>query len=245
MTRVKILNPILHADLDLYNRIRDVSRATWISRKHDEIFSFFYQGGSDKTELVKDILYLNCNDNFNANGPNVSYIKMLLMFQFCLQNYNFDFLYRVSNSTFVNYNLLSKFLKNTRAEKLYTGCCRYNIGPKRDFPPYIHGHAILISRDLVEMFVNNTEDHILKEGWHDDVILGDFLGRNNINFYDQPDLMKPYNPDNKEPQELMISHRCKPMGINPNQSYHDMTDLEHENHFQWVNKCFTLLHSLT
>lgn len=246
MRNFKILNSILHADLELYNKVSCISRSTWMKSKHKDIFSFFYQGGSDKTELIEDVLYLDCEDVFEHDKPGalpvgvLSYRKMLLMFEYCLQNFDFDFIFRTSSSTFVNYNLLSNFLKTKKPYKFYGGCVRRGI---QKFPPYIHGHAILISRDLVELFVANVADHNSESMGHDDVILGDFLGRSSVPFYDMPELMESFNPNSKRNQPSLIAHRCKPPFRSPNRLYKNFTPLEFKKHLDWISKSFSLLNS--
>lgn len=235
LNRFQILNPILHCNHPKFNRIANVSRSTWMRENtQNSIFSFFYQGGSEKSCLINDILNLSCEDFWQERSVSyVSTIKMIKMFKYCLESFSFDFLFRTSSSTYVNYRLLLEHCKNIKPNSYYggkvvTNNCNdtYNEDIK-----YCLGHGFILSRDLVELLVSN-QDELLSYALIDDLAVGKFTMNRNIEAK-STDMQKyrSFEPFAIEELTPIYAHRCKPptYSISEDQWVH------------YIKNCFELL----
>tara|TARA_B110000444_G_scaffold260638_1_gene308413 strand:- start:1279 stop:2544 length:1266 start_codon:yes stop_codon:yes gene_type:complete len=222
---MKILNPILHAKTDKFERIANISRKTWMSNKHKDIFSFFYTGGSQKTYIDNDILHLDCEDTWipgDLTINRVSTIKMIKMLEFCFNNYDFDFIFRTSNSTFVNYVNLFNCIDEISTKEFYGGLLT-DSGKKfhsnNEDISYALGHAVILDKKFIELILNN-KNRLLEYNMIDDIALGKFALESNIKPIHIPLYAK-----------FAIS-RCKPEHIK-----------SESEHISFVENCFESLNA--
>lgn len=213
----KILNPILHCNNPKFERIANVSRRTWMrENKKNNIFSFFYQGGSEESNLNNDILKLSCEDYWvNSKNIGIEYVstmKMVKMFEYCLNSFRFDYLFRTSSSTYVSYRLLLEHCKNIKSNLYYGGKVVTNNckDTHNEDIKYCLGHGFILSRDLVESLVAN-QDELLSYDLIDDLAVGKFTMNNNVeaNSTDMQNY-RWFEPDKIEELKLIYAHRCKP-----------------------------------
>lgn len=220
--KVRILNPILHCEkqCDLYKEIAECSRKTWLSNKHSDIRSFFYFGAENYEELQDsylegDKLFLKCPDNWVDGGLNyVSILKMVKAFEFCLDNFDFDFLLRTASGTYVNYDNLFNFTNQLPDDFSYGGIF---IGNHFNEQPVVWaaGHAILMSQKFAKLVVEN-KDLLLSYNFIDDVALGLFASESNI----QTTCFRGSKFEHwflsvdevKNSKEIPVCSRCKPRG---------------------------------
>lgn len=213
--KYKILNPILHCDSQKFNRIADVSRDSWMKEnKQNDIFSFFYQGGSEQSHLCNDVLKLACEDSWKKEHSTsyVSTIKMIKMFEYCLESFHFDFLFRTSSSTYVSYKRLLEHCKDIKPNLYYGGKVvtkNCNDTHNEDIT-YCFGHGFILSYDLVKLLVSN-QDELLSYDLIDDIAVGKFLFSQNIEAK-STDMQnyRWFEPDTIEQLKLIYAHRCKP-----------------------------------
>lgn len=225
MKRIKILNPILHANQKKFESIANISRKTWMSNKHKDIFSFFYSGGSQKTYIDNDNLHLDCEDVWGPGDGSVnkvSSLKMMKMFEFCFNNYDFDFIFRTSNSTFVNYVNLFNCIDEISTNEFYGGLLT-DSGKKfhsnNEDISYALGHAVILDKKFIELILNN-KNRLLEYNMIDDIALGKFALEFNI----KPTHIPLY-------AKFAIS-RCKPE-----------LELSDSEHISFVETCFESLNA--
>lgn len=235
MTEYKILNPILHCDHAKFNRIANVSRSTWMrDNAKNSIFSFFYQGGTEKSYLINDILNLSCEDRWQKNSVSyVSTIKMIKMFEYCLESFSFDFLFRTSSTTYVNYKLLLEHCKNIEPNLYYGGKVATNNCNEtyNEDIKYCLGHGFILSRDLVELLVSN-QDELVSYALIDDLAVGKFTMNRNIEAK-STDMQKykSFKMGAIEELKLIYAHRCKP----------PTCPIDEDEWVNYVKNCFELL----
>lgn len=205
----KVLNPILHCRGELYQKIADCSRKTWMSVRNEDVFSFFYQGGKE-TYFDGDTLNLDAPDGFGENREYVSSVKMIKAFEYCLENFDFDFLLRTSASTYVNYDSLIKLVDNLSVEDFYYGG---SVGGKYwgdEWIPWVLGHSVLLSKKFVELVIKN-KTLFLDFKYIDDVALGALAKNLKIKPKKLP--LQKWVRDEDEAQNSVFppTIRCKPL----------------------------------
>jgi hypothetical protein len=150
---------------------------TWISLKQKEnIDVFHYIGDSSDTYNDDKTIYLNTPDMIQ----NVS-LKTLLAFKYVLENgFNFTHIYRTNSSSYVNLELLNKYIKDKPNTNFLAGPSGFDTNFKVKF---VSGSGFVISKDLVQLLINNLEKiniHTL-----DDVSISEFLvAKNKIQIHD-------------------------------------------------------------
>lgn len=207
----QLLTLVMHAQYDHYEAIANHSRKTWMNRKHDDARAYFYQGGQSLKDhkLEGDRIVLNCEDHYNKISPQfVSTIKMLDACEFSLNHFDFKYLLRTSNSSYVNQKALVEFTNNLPADFSYGGMVNLREGHLM-----CAGHAILLSRSFVKKIVNHRE-LILNYNLLDDRALAEFAAQHKITPID-------FRQDNYTRWLLSVDHikqqktlpfitRCKP-----------------------------------
>lgn len=210
MSECDILNPILHCNVRKFNRVANISRDTWMkNNQENNVFSFFYQGGSKSSQLHGDVLTLRCTDKWNHKNINyVSTSKLIEMLKYCLDTFKFKFLFRTSNSTYVSHRLLSDFLKNVCPDSYYGG----KVVVNRDGNiTYCLGHGFILSYDLVKLLVSN-QNLLLSYDLIDDLAVGKFMMNKDV--IARSTVMQKYrsfNPYTTQDIKLIYAHRCKPL----------------------------------
>lgn len=223
--RVRILNPILHCEkqCDLYKQIAECSRKTWLSKKHSDVRSFFYFGAENYEELQDsylegDKLFLKSPDSWRDGGAkHVSLIKMIKAFEFCLDNFDFDFLLRTASGTYVDYDNLVDFTNKLPDDFSYGGVFMRKHFNER-LVAYACGHAVLMSQKFVKSIIEN-KDLLLSYGLIDDAALGHFASESNIKGTCFRSSFEPkfehwfLSVDEvKNSKQIPVCSRCKPRG---------------------------------
>jgi hypothetical protein len=80
-------------------------------------------------------------------------LKTLLAFQYILENYEFDYVFRTNTSSFINGKALIELAKNSNRSHLYAGA-KVEIFVSDSFAT---GSGYLISRDLLEKISNRPD----------------------------------------------------------------------------------------
>ena len=93
--------------------------------------------------------------------------------RYALENFEFDFLLRVTSTCYVDIPQLMRFLGTAQRNGLYAG----DVYTKRKVP-FVGGAAILFSRDVVRRLVDNEES--MRLDVHEDVSYGELLSRRGI-----------------------------------------------------------------
>ena len=166
MKNKKILILLLSSDKYPSPRNEKAQKDTWIKDAIDnniEVINF--KGGAKKTRFENEYLYLNTDDSIAGVG-----YKTIEAFKWVLRNRDFDVLFRVNSSSYVEIDNLIKFVEDNYKENLYCG----NIFPLKMLDlNFVSGSGILFDKSSLSSVVSNESlwDHSLI----DDVALGKLM----------------------------------------------------------------------
>lgn len=134
---------------------------TWVQTAFkNNIEVVFYKGG-DKTEFSKHYLTLDIEDGIMQVG-----YKTIEALKWVYETFEYDYVFRVNSSCYVNIPELIKFLQNTKSKlPLYAG---YKLSSS--VCNYIIGVGILLNKQSIELIIQNENkwDH----SYIDDISLG-------------------------------------------------------------------------
>jgi hypothetical protein len=134
-------------------------------------------------------------------------LKTLSAFNFALNNFDFDFLFRINVSSYLDVNSLQLFLSELEPINVFAGVHGNHFG--QDFAS---GSGYLLSKDVVQMTVDNYRDwdHSLI----DDVALGKLLTKTlklNMTSYSRTDFQQPEQVSKISSEDFSKNflYRCK------------------------------------
>lgn len=183
MTKILILN---QATTDPnYTIIDYLSRHTWTLNSHPDVKTIHYYGGYDtnhipikkfpiipkgETQLVNnDILVCGINDTlgpyFDPRGE-----KMIMAIEYCLKHFEWDFMLRICNTSYIDTFKLHKVMDSLPKEKIYDGT-RNLYDNKISF---VTGYNSYMSRDTAEVLIQNKQIY-LDSRYPEDLALGDVI----------------------------------------------------------------------
>ncbi len=150
---------------------------TW--GKDQRANTFFYQGGVKRSYHDENTIYLNISNSL-SDAP----IKVLEVLKYIDNNFEFDFVFRVTTTAYVNITNLLSFLKKIHPLDCY-------LGVEDIYPPvrnsktnnfkFLSGAGLVISKDVVKKIIKKEEQYkqILFEErlLMDDVALGKLITR--------------------------------------------------------------------
>jgi len=166
----KILIVVLSFEKEPYVSLENTIRNTWALEKPEGIEIIYYYGNSQEDKLIGDKLYLNSPEGLRNVGH-----KTLKMYQYVLENFDFDYVYRTNSSSYIDIEKLQSFVKDKPMEKFYCGV----IGRGVKGIKFASGSGYFISKDLVGVVLKNKSKW--QHGFIDDVALGLLL--NNYKIY--------------------------------------------------------------
>ena len=166
--------------LPVYDNLKNGIKETWFNDRNDDVEIIFYSDNvnySNKSYypvLEGNDLILPCDDGVHNCG-----VKTIMALDWVSENYEFDYIYRSNLGAYINVKNLLSFLSDKPKDKFYCGIIgvdEFYLGrPVR----FASGSGYFLSKDLVDLVSNN------KDSWNhraiDDVALGDFMERFNIN----------------------------------------------------------------
>lgn len=173
----KILILILGCNREPYVSMQKAQLDTWISLKHNEKMDVFhYVGNAANSYNDANTIYLNTSDSLQ----NVS-LKTLLAFKYILENgFAFTHIYRTNSSSYVNLELLNKYIKDKPNSNFLAGPSGFDQNFNLKF---VSGSGFVISKDLAQLLINNLEK--INIYTLDDVSISEFLvAKNNIPIHD-------------------------------------------------------------
>jgi hypothetical protein len=159
---MKVCTVILTYDSPLYNHFDNIKRK--YLTKHNEEFYFLYNG-LDNTKHNIDNRQLNYYSNEGLIP--VMYKKFIDLID---KNFfvDYDYVIRCNSSTFVNIELIKKFINSNNSKELYMG----SYEPDWDF---ISGTCCVFSQDVLQK-LNILKHHTnLQNFIEDDVVIGKTL----------------------------------------------------------------------
>ena len=128
---------------------------------YDEKFNMLIYGGRDYVKNFPKSGYLNGNFTPDIDPRSNRWVETL---EYCLENLNFDFVYRTCDSYYVDVKKLKLLLLNNFVGKkrIYTGSvfAATEGKPSLYYKPFVAGSNVLLSRDTVEVLVENKEKYL-------------------------------------------------------------------------------------
>jgi len=108
----KILISVLSLEQEPYISLEKTIRDTWANKSYPNVDIIYYYGGSDEIKMIGDKFYSNTPEGLY----NIGY-KTLNMFDYTLNNMEFDYIFRTNSSSYVNIEKLLDFIKDKPKEK--------------------------------------------------------------------------------------------------------------------------------
>lgn len=166
---MKTLVLVLSARVRPYPALVKTIKETWASAHVEGVETLFYFGGRE-TVVLGDELTLNVPDGFADIGR-----KSIACFDWCLQNRDFDLVFRTNCSSYVDLRNLRRYVdENGRGNSFYAGL----IGEGPDGLSFASGAGYFLSRDLADLVVRG------RARWNhqliDDVALGELLAAEGV-----------------------------------------------------------------
>jgi hypothetical protein len=120
-------------------------RKTWWKDEVHGVESLFYCGGADRSGLIGDTLLLKIPEDFSCMVSKTAHAL-----SYAHANYEFDYLFRVNVSSYVNKRALVRYLADKPSTGLYSGVLGgHSTGP------FVSGAGILMSRDVVKVLADS------------------------------------------------------------------------------------------
>lgn len=166
-----------------YSLVDAAYRTTWGMEEHTDIKIFPYYGNvSTNGNIIEDVfscypetdktcldnqgrLIHNCTDIVKVDAVDKSLDTRARRFigalEYCLKNFEFDFIYRTSHTCYVDVNKLYSYTCNFTPEKIYSGP-RYFLENEWSMEPswkssFVAGFNCLMSKDVIQALVDNKE----------------------------------------------------------------------------------------
>lgn len=149
----KVLILVLSSDFEPYSTMIETSMNTWDSVHTEGVETIFYTSQKDNPNWVntdKVMYFYTGNGLFNMGEKN------LAVFEWALQNKEFDFVCRVNASCYVDKKKLIEYVQGLQTTDLFLGVV-VNQEPKWCFG----GTHFVISKDVIQKIVDNKQywDH--------------------------------------------------------------------------------------
>ena len=195
---------------------------------HSNIKSYFIKNKIDINEDIivnqeENTIYVKNNENLI---PGILQ-KTIKSFEYCLQNFEFDYIYRTNLSSFIDLNKAYHFLENNKFD--YGGCGIYKCIMNHTL--FASGCGFIISKNCTQELINNK--NLINYKIIDDVAIGEVLIYKlnynifNISRYDVQNINDIiFNNDTH-----IFHFRCK-------------SDDKHINTISYLNKMFTKIYTL-
>ena len=141
---------------------------TWASKSNFPVI--FYSGGKT-LDYSGNILTVPVDDRDNVIIENERFDfraeKFISALEYCFENFDFDFLYRTTCTSYINTSTLNDYIQNSRNFKVFDGALNMDSLGRR----FIGTYNCLMSRDVVEQILLNKEYYLsIKE--NEDLALG-------------------------------------------------------------------------
>lgn len=150
----KVLILVLSTEKEWYGRLAETSQATWDSVEVEGVETIFYFAKSNQPSTDK-ILFTDSDDDFWSMGK-----KTLAAFAYALANRKFDYIFRANASLYVDKAGLLEYVQDKPGHGLALGILGPGSHNEKQFL-YLWGPGYLLSRDIVQLVVDNREqwDH--------------------------------------------------------------------------------------
>jgi hypothetical protein len=227
-----------------YSLVDAACRVTWGMEEHEHVKTFHYYGNvSSNGNIIEDIFDCVplkegiCIDKFNrlvqniTDRVNVSATdkredkrgeRLIGALEYCLNNFEFDYIYRTSVTSYVDINKLYNYTHILSKEKVYNGPKYYleNEGWAMDpnwKSSFVASFNCIMSRDVVQTLVNN-KDLFLNINAPEDIATGRVLVDNlkyaNLKEQDTNQTWIGYGREIEMSQKEIIEYNSNPYVFN-------------------------------
>jgi len=200
---MKLLILVLDCNVEPFPTIKNEGiKKTWFNYNNPNVDVYFYKGGYKNREIIdRDILLTSEDDQISICK------KTIECFNFVLDKFDFDFLYRTNTSSFLNIQKMYETFKDYK-NNTYSGYIGFHKNIK-----FVSGSGYLISRNLVKYLTSLRIDYNLFASTPDmdaldDVMVGYYLSHINIIPQLRKDLNITSNIKNIEHKKY-FHYRCK------------------------------------
>ena len=122
--------------------------------------------------------------------PDARNEKFILALEYCLNNFEFDYIQRICNTTYVDVNKMSDYFDTLPRTKVYDGA--RNLYNYEIF--FVAGHNAFMSHDVVNLLVQHKEDY-LASPHPEDLAVGEIIMHNlEYTSFDYLDTQYSYYP---------------------------------------------------
>lgn len=147
----KLMIMVLSMGSGRYLDLMNASLKTWDTIEVDNVKTVFYCGNEGKPSTDK-VIYTSVSESLNNMGR-----KNVEAFRWALNcGFDFDYMMRVNSTCYVNKRTAFDFVQQFHARKSFLGAISpVDIDGKYAF--YLWGPTLYLSRDVVEMYVSNSD----------------------------------------------------------------------------------------
>jgi len=149
---------------------------TWgkdiIDGKYPNIQLLKYRGSAELNYIDGNVIHIRCEDDINN-----TFKKTYVAFSIARSNFDFDYIFRVNTSTYVNVPLLNAFVQSIEDDSILWCAELYSLSEAMTpYPLYLfgRGNALLFSKRLIEIILNDGFSY-LYFNMTDDNTIGNIL----------------------------------------------------------------------
>ena len=102
--------------------------------------------------------------------PDARNEKFILALEYCLNNFEFDYIQRICNTSYIDVNKMAAYFDQLPRIKIYNGA--RNLYNYQYF--FVAGHNVFMSRDVVQLLVDHKEEY-LASSYPEDLAAGKIL----------------------------------------------------------------------
>ena len=179
----KIIVSVLAGGGDHYEQMEAAARETCFKNPPENISIYYIHNYRDgvalqegESRLIDDCFY------YGELASRATLLRKCIEFWgYCLENFDFDYIFRPNLGCWVSMDALSKLADNLPDEGLYGGAFGTTKGRRRGGIEFVSGSGFLLSRDIVQLIWDyhlNDRDITIEYNGNslvDDVAIGAFL----------------------------------------------------------------------
>ena len=169
MKKLKLLILIVSSTDYPSPRNKKVQKKTWVDTQSRDVEVIYYKAGNN-TKIANDELEVKVG----ASTIDMA-LKNILAFEYVLENFQFDYLFRTTTTSYVNVENLIEFLQSNKFQNdfLYSGVIIDTNDLQGKKINFVNGAGILFNHKVVDTIVKN-KNQIDYELW-DDVGIGKLM----------------------------------------------------------------------
>jgi hypothetical protein len=147
----KVLILVLASDFPPYSKMIETSIETWDSVRVDGVETIFYCSEKDNPgkQNTDKVLYFPVGNTLHDMGH-----KNLAMFEWALENKEFDYVARVNASCYVNKKSLLQYVQDLSNENVFVGTECMSV---HGFSYQWGGTQYILSKDVIQKIVDNKD----------------------------------------------------------------------------------------